>query len=42
MAAEGHEDQFRRLGLNGRYMFSLATFAGVSGNEQDAPTADPI
>jgi hypothetical protein len=38
----GHEDQFRRLGLSGRYMFSLAIFAGVSGNEQDAAVSGPI
>jgi len=39
MAEEGHEDQFRPPSLNGRCRFGEATFAGIDGKEEDAPSA---
>jgi len=36
-AAKGHEDPFPRPGQNGRCWFDQETFAGVRGNERDAP-----
>jgi hypothetical protein len=35
----GHEDRFRRPTLSGRCRLGEPTFAGASGNEQDAPKA---
>jgi hypothetical protein len=35
----GHEDAFLPPRLSGRYWFSQATFAGTSGNGEDAPKA---
>jgi hypothetical protein len=37
MAGKGHEDQFPPPSLYGRCRFGEATFAGVSGKEEDAP-----
>ena len=38
MTAMGHEDQFRPPSLSGRYRLGEATFAGMGGKEEDAPT----
>jgi hypothetical protein len=34
----GHEDQFRPPSLNGGCRLRKATFAGMGGKEEDAPT----
>ena len=39
MSAWGQEDQSPPPSLSGRYQFGQATFAGVGGKEEDAPTA---
>jgi len=39
MAGLGQEDVFPRSRLSARYAFIKQTFAGTSGNEQDAPEA---
>jgi len=35
----GHEDQFRPPSLNGGCRLGKATFAGVGGKAEDAPSA---
>jgi hypothetical protein len=37
MAAQGHEDQFRPPSLTGGSRLDKLTFAGMGGNEEDAP-----
>jgi hypothetical protein len=40
MVGKGHEDQFRPPSLNGGCRLGKATFAGMSGKEEDAPIPD--
>jgi len=40
MTVSAHEDQFRPPSLSFRCRLGEATFAGMGGNEEDAPKAD--